>query len=127
MTIKEKIGQLRQFHNSDGVLSEDFKTAIRNGQVGSVLFAANVDVVNTMQDIAMNESRLKIPIIIGRDIIHGYRTVLPIPLAQAASFNTSLVTAASRVAAKEGATSGTRWTFSPMMDISRDPRWGRIA
>jgi beta-glucosidase len=80
-----------------------------------------------MQSIIMTQSRMKIPLIIGRDIIHGYRTIFPIPLGQAATFNPSHVTAGCRVAAIEGTTGGIRWTFSPMMDIARDPRWGRIA
>lgn len=108
-------------------MSESFKTALRNGEVGSILYTAGVDVVNNMQEIVMKESRLKIPIIIGRDVIHGYRTIFPIPLAQAATFNPTLVNAGSRIAAIEGTTGGVRWTFSPMMDIARDPRWGRIA
>lgn len=75
----------------------------------------------------MTQSRLKIPLIIGRDIIHGLRTIFPIPLGQAATFNTDLVEQAARVAAIEGTAIGIKWTFSPMLDIGRDPRWGRIA
>ena len=80
-----------------------------------------------MQKIAMEQSRLKIPLIVARDVIHGYKTVFPIPLAQAASFNPDLVESGSRIAAVEAASSGIKWTFTPMVDIARDPRWGRIA
>jgi beta-glucosidase len=80
-----------------------------------------------MQKISIEKSRLKIPILIGKDVIHGFRTVMPIPLGQAASFNTDLVEQCARMAAIEASSCGIRWTFSPMVDISRDPRWGRIA
>lgn len=95
--------------------------------MGSVLNPYHLEEINGMQQVIMNESRLKIPLIVGKDIIHGFRTILPIPLGMAASFNPALVTAGSRMAAVEGTTIGARWTFSPMMDIARDPRWGRIA
>lgn len=75
----------------------------------------------------MNQSRLKIPLLIGKDIIHGSRTIFPIPLGQAATWNPDMVEQAARVAAVEGTAIGVRWTFSPMLDIARDPRWGRIA
>jgi beta-glucosidase len=100
---------------------------IAEGGVGSVLNIEKLELVNEMQKIAMEQSRLKIPLLIGKDVIHGYRTIFPIPLAQAASFNPSLVESGSRIAAVEAASSGIKWTFTPMVDIARDPRWGRIA
>lgn len=127
MTLEEKIGQMKQYSYDGKTLDADFEAKIARGEVGSVLFARNVGVVNAMQQAAMEKSRLKIPIIVGRDVIHGYRTIMPIPLAQAASFNPDLVERAARVAAIEATTSGARWTFSPMIDIARDSRWGRIA
>lgn len=95
--------------------------------MGSFLNVWKLENVNEMQKVAMEQSRLKIPLIHGRDVIHGFRTVFPIPLAQAASFNPSLAEAGSRVAAIECSSMGTKWTFTPMVDIARDPRWGRIA
>jgi beta-glucosidase len=95
--------------------------------VGSFLNVWKLDNVNQMQKIAMEQSRLKIPLIMGKDVIHGFRTVFPIPLAQAASFNPDLAEAGSRVAAIECSSMGVNWTFTPMVDIARDPRWGRIA
>jgi beta-glucosidase len=95
--------------------------------VGSVLNAVDVQVVNELQRIATQESRLGIPLLMGRDVIHGFRTVLPIPLGQAAAFNPELVEQGARMSALEAAASGVNWTFAPMIDISRDPRWGRIA
>lgn len=127
MTLDEKIGQMKQYSYDGKTLDPDFEVLIARGEVGSVLFARSVTVVNAMQQAAMEKSRLKIPIIVGRDVIHGYRTIMPIPLAQAASFNADLVERAARIAAIEATTSGARWTFSPMIDIARDPRWGRIA
>ncbi|MCB1323507.1 MAG: beta-glucosidase, partial [Leptospiraceae bacterium] len=128
MTIDEKIGQLAQFHlwsrNND---MEKLSEVIRNGGVGSFLNAGDRATKEKLQRVAMEESRLKIPLIFGRDVIHGYRTVFPIPLGQAASWHPALVEKAAAIAAKEAAQMGIHWTFAPMMDISRDPRWGRIA
>lgn len=92
-----------------------------------MLWVTSVNVVNEMQKVAMEQSRMKIPLIPAKDVIHGFRTVLPIPLAQAASFNPDGVEAGARNAAIEATTLGIRWTFSPMMDIARDARWGRMA
>ena len=86
----------------------------------------NPDIVNVLQKVAVEESRLGIPLIFGRDVIHGYKTIFPIPLGQAASWNPEIVENAARVAAEEASSDGIRWTFAPMVDISRDPRWGRI-
>ncbi|MCP4302306.1 MAG: glycosyl hydrolase, partial [Gammaproteobacteria bacterium] len=101
--------------------------AIGAGRVGSVLNQVDVDTVNELQRIAVQESRLGIPLLVGRDVIHGFKTVMPIPLGQAATWNPDIVREGARVAAREAATAGINWTFAPMIDISRDARWGRIA
>ncbi len=126
MTLSEKIGQLAQL-NSDNGLSPDLSERIRSGRVGSILNEVRVDVVNEMQRLAVEESRLGIPLLIGRDGIHGFNTVLPIPLGLAATFNPELVQRGARMAATEAASTGVNWTFAPMLDVTRDPRWGRIA
>lgn len=123
MTLDEKIGQLVQ-KNGD---QSNLDLLIEQGKVGSVLNLVNPADVNKVQRIAVEKSRLGIPLLIGRDVVHGFRTIFPIPLAQAASWNTDLVKQASRIAATEAASQGVRWSFAPMIDVSRDPRWGRIA
>lgn len=123
MTLAEKIGQMSQVNGGGW----DLHHALREGRVGSVLNETNVDAINELQRIAMQESRLGIPLLIGRDVIHGYKTVFPIPLGQAASWNPDLVERGAAVAAMEASSAGINWTFAPMIDISRDPRWGRIA
>lgn len=125
MTLEDKIGQMIQ-RNSQGD-SDDFMQMIRDGQVGSVLNEVNTDLLNKMQKIALEESRLGIPLIIGRDVIHGFQTIFPIPLGQSCSWNPELVEAGTRISAIEARSLGVNWTFAPMMDIARDPRWGRIA
>lgn len=125
MTLQEKIGQMNQLNGMG--MSDDLKAQIREGRVGSLLNEVNVDVVNEMQRVAVEESRLGIPLIFARDVIHGFKTIFPIPLGQAATWNLEVVEAGARVAAKEATASGVRWTFSPMIDVSRDARWGRIA
>ncbi len=127
MTTAEKIGQLTQVNADEGKISGDLRQAVKAGMVGSVLNAVDVGTVNELQRIAVKESRLGIPLLMGRDVIHGFKTVLPIPLGQAASWNPELVRQGARVAAEEAAASGINWTFAPMIDVSRDPRWGRIA
>ena len=122
MTLAEKIGQMSQ--RSGGAGQED---AVRAGQVGSILNEVDVDLINRLQRIAVTESRLGIPLIVGRDVIHGFRTIFPIPLGIAATWNPELAEAGARIAAVEAAASGVRWTFAPMMDVSRDARWGRIS
>jgi len=123
MTIQEKIGQLVQKNGDHPNLDE----LIRNGNIGSVLNQVDPDEVLRIQKIAVEESRLEIPLLIGRDVIHGFRTIFPIPLGQAASWNVDLVEQAARVAAIEATSQGVRWSFAPMIDVTRDPRWGRIA
>jgi beta-glucosidase len=127
MTVAEKIGQMSQVNGADGAVTDELASALRAGKIGSILNEVNVDTVNELQRIAVEESRLGIPLLIGRDVIHGFRTVLPIPLGQAASFNPGLVEKGARMAALEATSSGVNWTFAPMIDVSRDPRWGRIA
>jgi beta-glucosidase len=129
LTLKQKIGQLQQM-NSDAKtvaeIPESLKAAVRNGQVGSILNIGSPEVANELQRIAMTESAGKIPLIFARDVIHGFRTIMPTPLGQAASWNADLVQAGARAAAVEASSMGIRWTFAPMIDISRDSRWGRI-
>lgn len=125
MTLKEKIGQMNQLTGLG--LAEDMQGAIRNGDVGSILNELDLATTNKLQHIAVEESRLGIPLIFARDVIHGFKTIFPIPLGQAASWNPKIAENGARVAALEASSVGIRWTFAPMIDISRDPRWGRIA
>ncbi|MDH3553025.1 MAG: glycosyl hydrolase, partial [Gammaproteobacteria bacterium] len=127
MTLAEKIGQMSQRDASDGYAPDYLGDGLRAGCIGSVLNVVDADVVNELQRIAIEESRLGVPLMVGRDVIHGFKTVMPIPLGQAATWNPELVKEGARVAALEAATAGVNWTFAPMIDISRDPRWGRIA
>lgn len=125
MTLQEKIGQMNQL--SPFGSPEEIAEQIRNGEVGSLLNITDRAIVNQIQKIAVEESRLGIPVLMSRDVIHGYKTIFPIPLGQAATFNPQIVEESARVAAIEAAADGIRWTFAPMIDLSRDPRWGRIA
>ena len=127
MTLPEKIGQMTQLDASADSPTDYLGDRLRAGQIGSVLNQVDVHTVNALQRIAVEESRLGIPLLVGRDVIHGFKTVLPIPIGQAASWNPDLVKQGARIAAREAAKSGVNWTFAPMIDISRDPRWGRIA
>jgi len=124
MTIQEKLGQMNQLSADNMEVNYDL---IRRGMAGSVLSITDPAVANKAQQIAMEESRMGIPIIIGRDVIHGFKTIFPIPLGQAASFDPDIVEEAARTAAVEASEVGIRWTFAPMVDITRDPRWGRVA
>lgn len=126
MTLIEKIGQMSQFAGGNG-LNHHLMEHVRDGKVGSILNQVGVDVLNEMQRIAVEESRLGIPIIFGRDVIHGFQTVFPIPLGQAASWNPEVPRKGARISAIEAARDGIHWTFAPMVDVTRDPRWGRIA
>jgi beta-glucosidase len=121
MTIEEKAGQLTQFVGA----SPQTMDLIKQGKVGSLLGVLGAQQANEVQRAAL-QSRLKIPLILGYDVIHGYRTVFPVPLASAGSFDPQLIEQAERVAAKEASASGVKWVFAPMVDIARDPRWGRI-
>ncbi|MDL2255994.1 beta-glucosidase BglX [Parabacteroides sp. OttesenSCG-928-K15] len=125
MTLEEKIGQMNQI--SPWGEPTQIAELVRKGEVGSILNVVDPVALNALQQVAMEESRLKIPLIIGRDVIHGFKTIFPIPLGQAASFHPQLVEEGARIAAIEAASAGVNWTFAPMIDIARDPRWGRIA
>jgi len=127
MTLAEKLGQLQQL---DGEGTGDFRPEhvdlIRKGLLGSTLNVRGAKKTNQLQRIAVEESRLKIPNLFGYDVIHGYRTIFPIPLAEASSWDPALAERTASIAAAETYASGVRWTFAPMVDIARDPRWGRI-
>lgn len=125
MTLKEKIGQMNQLNGRNP--SDKLYQQIRNGEIGSILNAENPELVNQLQKIAKEESRLGIPLVIARDVIHGFKTMFPIPLGQTASFDPEIVEIGAQIAAREASEKGIRWTFAPMMDIARDSRWGRIA
>ena len=127
MTLAEKIGQMSQVNAGDGDAVQRLGEAIRQGRIGSVLNLVDPQVTNALQRIAVEESPRGIPLLVGRDVIHGFKTVMPIPLGQAATWNPDVVEAGARVAALEAAAAGVNWTFAPMIDVARDPRWGRIA
>ena len=127
MTLVEKAGQMSQLPIFDAETPAQTVDAVREGKVGSFLNARSVEQRNRLQKIAVEESRLKVPLIFGRDVIHGYKTIFPIPLGQSASFDTDLVQRAAACAAREASEDGIDWVFAPMVDIARDPRWGRIA
>jgi beta-glucosidase len=122
MTLKEKIGQLSQGQ----VSRQDVEQSVREGSIGSVI-AGPRPMSNDLQRVAVEQSRLGIPLLVAYDVIHGYRTIFPIPLGQAAAWNPKLTEEAARIAAREAASEWIRWTYAPMVDIARDPRWGRIA
>jgi beta-glucosidase len=123
MTLEEKLGQLTQMVPDQ----PEFEPALRKGLVGSILNGGGPALINQGQRTNIANSRLKIPLLIGHDVIHGYRTIFPIPLAIASSWDPQMAELTSRVAAREARAAGIRWTFAPMVDIARDPRWGRIA
>lgn len=127
MTPEEKVGQLCQIQGDQGHLSEALADRIRAGRLGSLINEVDPDTIRAVQRIAVEESRLGIPLLIGRDVIHGFKTVFPIPLGQAATWHPELVERSARVSALEAAAVGINWTFAPMVDIGRDPRWGRVA
>src|SRR5215472_14932150 len=127
MTLDEKLGQMSQSTSLATPLSDPMKEEIRRGRWGSFLNAGSPADRAEAQRIARSESRLRIPLLFGRDVVHGYRTIFPIPLGQAASWDPELLEQAARTAAHEASSEGIRWTFAPMLDIARDPRWGRIA
>jgi beta-glucosidase-like glycosyl hydrolase len=124
MTLEEKVGQMVQ---GDFRWDQDMKQLTRQGRIGSLLTVRNVADFNEFQRIALEESRLGIPLIAGNDVIHGYQTIYPIPLALSCTWNTDLVEQIARESIREALAHGTTWNFSPMVDIARDPRWGRVA
>lgn len=125
MTLEEKIGQMNQLSSSGNI--EGMSEQVKNGEIGSILNETDPARINALQRVAMEESRLGIPLLMARDVIHGFKTIFPIPLGQAATFDPQLVEEGARIAAVEASSVGIRWTFAPMIDVSRDPRWGRIA
>ncbi len=125
MTLQEKIGQMNQISAGGDVAQ--YAEALRAGQIGSILNEVDPEKINEYQRLAVEESRLGIPLLVSRDVIHGFHTLFPIPLGLAATFDPELVEEGARIAAIEATAQGIRWTFSPMLDIARDPRWGRIA
>jgi beta-glucosidase len=131
MTLEEKVGQLVQYSagqpTGPGTGRSDYEEMIARGQIGSLFNVIEPHQINAYQHIAMEKSRLHIPILFGLDVIHGFRTEFPIPLGLASTWDPSIIEKASRVAATEAAADGIRWTFSPMVDIARDARWGRMA
>ncbi|EMR03018.1 glycoside hydrolase family 3 N-terminal domain-containing protein [Cesiribacter andamanensis] len=131
MTLEEKIGQLTLYTSGWDVtgptLNENYQQELRAGRVGALFNAHTVKYNRELQRIAMEETRMKIPLLFGYDVIHGHRTIFPIPLAEAASWDLEMIEKSARLAAKEAAASGLHWTFNPMVDVARDPRWGRIA
>ena len=131
MTLDEKLGQLVQMPGGrqkaqNSLITDAERARVRAGGVGSYLNVSGAVESRALQRIAVEESRLKIPLLYGLDVIHGYRTIFPVPLAMAASWDPDVMERASRVAAAETSAAGVHWTFSPMVDIARDPRWGRI-
>lgn len=131
MTLEEKIGQMNLpsvgFDVTGPVLSKDVDAKIREGLVGGVFNTYTPNAVRKLQDIAVKETRLKIPLIFGYDVIHGHRTIFPINLGMAATWDSLLVEKAARAAAEEASADGLNWVYSPMVDITRDPRWGRVS
>lgn len=124
MTLREKVGQLNQLNSSP---FDTLARAITTDGVGSIINEVDRHTVNRLQRIAVEQTRLGIPLVFGRDVIHGFHTLFPIPLGQSATWNPELVEAAARTSAVEATAEGVKWTFSPMIDVSRDARWGRIA
>lgn len=131
MTLEEKIGQMNQltigFDVTGPVLSEGVEEKIKAGAVGSVLNIFTPEATRKLQELAVNETRLKIPLLFGLDVIHGHRTIFPINLGLAASWDMDLIERTAKAAAEEATAEGLNWTFSPMVDIARDPRWGRVS
>jgi len=131
MTLAEKIGQLNLLTAGEAttgtVVSTDIDAKIKAGQLGGLFSMSSPERIRKTQQIAVEQSRLKIPLLFGMDVIHGYKTIFPIPLALASSWDTQLIKQTAAIAAKEATADGIHWAFSPMVDISRDPRWGRIS
>src|SRR6267142_1922743 len=128
MTLAEKLGQLQQLDGeANGNFRPEHLALVRKGLLGSTLNVRGAERTNQLQRIAVTESRLKIPLIFGFDVIHGYRTIFPIPLGEASSWDPAGVERAASIAAAESRAAGVHWTFAPMVDIARDARWGRIA
>ena len=131
MTIEEKIGQLHQAaggrsKNLNSRLNEEEFDKVRRGEIGSYLHVAGAGELKEIQRVALEESTHGIPLLFAMDVVHGYRTIYPVPIGMAASWDDELMEDTARMAGREAASSGLHWTFAPMVDIARDPRWGRI-
>ncbi len=131
MTLAEKVGQLHQAaggrsRNLNSRLTPDELDRVRRGEIGSYLHVAGAAPLGELQQVAVEESRLGIPLLFAMDVVHGYRTIFPVPIALASTWDTADLERASRIAAEEASAAGLHWTFAPMIDIARDPRWGRI-
>ncbi len=131
MTIEEKIGQLNLLTGGDAVtgttVNSNIEQKIKNGEVGGFFSLSTPQKIRKAQELAVQETRLKIPLIFGMDVIHGYKTTFPIPLGLSCSWDMDLIQKTARIAAEEASADGLNWTFSPMVDVSRDPRWGRVS
>lgn len=127
MTLEEKIGQMSQLHGENASRDGKFLALVRDGLAGSVLNESDPEQINLIQHVAVDESRLGIPVLFARDVIHGFKTIFPINIGLAATFNPELIRQSAAIWAQEAHSAGIRWTFAPMVDISRDPRWGRMA
>ncbi len=131
MTLEEKLGQLNLPASSDfvtgAVSSSDIAEKVKAGKVGGVFNIRSVTKIKELQQFAVNQSRLRIPLLFGMDVIHGYKTIFPIPLGMSATWDMDLVKRAASIAASEASADGIQWTFSPMVDLTRDPRWGRVS
>lgn len=130
MTLEEKIGQMTQFSAdwdiTGPMMKNDLEPYLKKGMVGSIFNAVTVDGVRKLQEMALAESRLKIPVLFGYDVVHGFRTIFPMPLAESCSWDLELMRKTAAIAAEEAAAEGLHWTFAPMVDIGRDARWGRV-
>ncbi len=133
MTLKEKVGQMNQYNGSwdvtgpaSNVSDKEKLEKLKNGEVGSMLNVLSVKATREAQKLVMENTRLKIPLIIGYDVIHGYKTIFPIPLGESASWDLDIIKKSASIAASEASAAGVHWTFAPMIDVSRDARWGRI-
>lgn len=131
MTLDEKIGQLNlvagNMDQTGPTTNKEYEKDIKDGRVGAILNVYGVEHVRKLQELAVNNTRLRIPLLFGYDVIHGFKTIFPIPLAEACSWNIELIEKTARLSAEEACAAGLNWTFSPMVDIARDPRWGRVA
>jgi beta-glucosidase len=130
MTLEEKVGQMTLFTSgmtkTGPTMRSDYKKLIKQGKVGAVFNAYGADYTRKLQELAVDSSRLGIPLIFGYDVIHGFRTIFPVPLGQAAAWNPDLTRQVDSIAAREATSEGLQWAYGPMVDIARDPRWGRI-
>ena len=131
MTLEEKVGQLNLVSGNHAVTGpfapQSVRDAILKGQAGGLFNVYGAEYTRSLQAMALTETRLGIPLLLGFDVLHGYRTILPIPLGQAASWDMEAIQAGERVSATEASAAGVNWIFAPMVDVTRDPRWGRVA